>query len=74
MVERCFDWLIDPKVKVAVKASASQVLYNVSNRYDWIAEELQNQLRYLMTNGSPAIQATGHRLLSKLKQSNSPAA
>lgn len=67
MVERCFDWLIDPKTKVAVKAFSSEVLCNVSGRYDWIAEELQNQLHFLMNNGSPAIQSTGRRLLSKLK-------
>ncbi|MVN89905.1 hypothetical protein [Mucilaginibacter aquatilis] len=69
MVERCFDWLIDPKVKVAVKASAGEVLYNLCERYDWVAEELQNQLRFLMQNGSPAINATGRRLLKLLQSS-----
>jgi hypothetical protein len=67
VVELCFDWLIDPKVKVAVKACAAETLYNLRHRYTWVAEELQNQLSHLMQNGSPAIQATGRRLLSKLK-------
>jgi len=67
MVELCFDWLIDLKTKVAVKAFASEVLCNVSGRYDWISEELQSQLRFLMNNGSPAIQSTGRRLLNKLQ-------
>ena len=67
MVELCFDWLIDPKTKVAVKAFASEVLCNVSGRYDWITEELQSQLCFLMNNGSPAIQSTGRRLLNKLQ-------
>jgi hypothetical protein len=66
VVELCFDWLIDPKVKVAVKACAAGTLCNLSQRYKWVAEELQNQLHHLMQNGSPAIQATGRRLLSKL--------
>lgn len=66
VVELCFDWLIDPKVKVAVKACASETLCNLRHRYPWVAEELQNQLHHLMQNGSPAIQATGRRLLSKL--------
>ncbi|WP_345948352.1 hypothetical protein ABDD95_16005 [Mucilaginibacter sp. PAMB04274] len=69
VVERCFDWLIDKKAKVAVKAFASETLYNLHERYDWIAEELQSQLHYLMQNGSPAIQAKGRRLLKAL-QSN----
>lgn len=66
VVEQCFDWLIKPDVKVAVKACAVQTLFNMRYRYNWIAEELQNQLQYLMKNGSPAIQATGRRLLHAL--------
>jgi hypothetical protein len=66
VVELCFDWLIDPKVKVAVKACAAGTLCNLSQRYKWVAEELKNQLHHLMQSGSPAIQATGRRLLSKL--------
>ncbi|MFD1256862.1 hypothetical protein ACFQ3S_08635 [Mucilaginibacter terrae] len=67
MVELCFDWLIDPKIKIAVKVCASETLCNLRYSYPWIAEELQNQLRYLMQNGSPAIQTTGCRLLSTLQ-------
>jgi hypothetical protein len=68
VVALCFDWLISTKVKVAVKACACEVLFNVSSRYDWVTEELKNQLLILMRNGSPAIQATGRRLLNKLEQ------
>jgi hypothetical protein len=66
VIEQCFDWLIDPKVKVAVKAFASQTLYNLADRRPWIAEELQHQLKTLMINGSPGIQSVGRRLLSTL--------
>lgn len=66
VIEQCFDWLINPKVKVAVKASSSEVLFNLIDREPWIAEELHNRLRLLMINGSPAIKARGRRLLSKL--------
>jgi hypothetical protein len=66
IVEQCFDWLIDPEIKVAVKALAAQILFNLHHRYDWIAEELQNQLLFLIKNGSPGIQTTGRRLLNAL--------
>jgi hypothetical protein len=66
VVEQCFEWLINPKVKVAVKTCAAQTLFNLRHRYNWITEELQNQLIYLMKNGGPAIQATGRRLLNLL--------
>ena len=62
-VEQCFDWIIDPKVKIAVKVFAAEALFNLRHRYPWIAEELANQVKFLMRNGSPAIQSRGKKLL-----------
>lgn len=67
VVEKLFDWLIDPEVLVAVKASAAEALLNLSTRYDWIADELANQMEFLMRNGTAAIQARGKRILHQLK-------
>lgn len=66
VVEQCFDWMIAPKVKIAVKVFASETLFNLRHRYPWIAEELENQIRFLMQNGSPAIQSRGKKLLKLL--------
>ncbi|MDB4901566.1 MAG: hypothetical protein JWQ63_847 [Mucilaginibacter sp.] len=66
IVERCFDWMIDPKVKVAVKVFASEALFNLSSRYPWIKEELANQIKFLMRNGTAAIQSRGRKLLALL--------
>jgi hypothetical protein len=66
VIEKCFDWLIDPKVLIAVKVHAAEALFNLRNRYPWIAEELANQLQFLMRNGTAAIQARGKKLLGKL--------
>jgi hypothetical protein len=63
-VEQCFDWMIDPKVKIAVKVFASEALFNLRQRYPWVAEELENQIKFLMRNGSPAIQSRGKKLLA----------
>lgn len=65
-VEQLFDWIIDPDVKIAVKVFAAEALFNLRYRYDWIAEELYNQLEFLMKDGSPAIQLRGKKLLEKL--------
>ena len=65
-VEQCFDWMIDPKVKIAVKVFAAEALFNLRHRYPWIAEELANQVKFLMRNGSPAIQSRGKKLLRQL--------
>lgn len=65
-IEQCFDWMIDPKVLVAVKVFAAEALFNMRIGYPWIADELPEQLEFLMRDGSMAIQTRGKRLLSQL--------
>jgi hypothetical protein len=67
VVEQCFDWLIDPKVKVAVKVFAADTLFNLRDRYSWIKEELANQVQFMMREGSAAIQSRGKKLLASLQ-------
>ena len=66
IVEQLFDWLIDPKVLIAVKVFAAEALFNMRGRYDWIAEELANQVRFLMRDGTAAIQSRGRKILARL--------
>lgn len=66
VVEQLFDWMINPKVLIAVKVFAAQALFNLRNRYTWLTEELANQIQFLMRNGSAAIQSRGRKLLSQL--------
>lgn len=66
VVEQFFDWLIDPKILVAVKAFAAEALFNIRARYPWIADELKDQVKFLMRDGSPAIQSRGRKLLAQL--------
>ena len=66
VVEQCFDWLIDPGLLVAVKVFASEALFNLRDRYPWIKEELADQIRFLMRNGTMAIQTRGRKLLAML--------
>ncbi len=66
IVEKCFDWMIDPEVLIAVKVFSSEALFNLRYRYPWIREELSNQLHFLMSNNSAAIQACGRKLLTAL--------
>jgi hypothetical protein len=44
LVEQCFERMMGPKVKVAVKAFCAEILFNIRDRYDWVAEALQDQL------------------------------
>lgn len=68
VVEQLFDWVIDPKVKVAVKVFAADTLYNLSTRYDWINDELANQVEFMMRRDSAAIQSRGKKILALLQK------
>lgn len=66
VVEKCFDWLIDPHVKIAVKCFSQEVLFNLRDRFPWIKAELAEQVKFLMRNGSPGIQSRGKKILERL--------
>jgi hypothetical protein len=66
VVELFFDWMVDPKMLVSVRASASEALFNLRHRYPWIAEELSNQLEYIMRDATPFLAARGNMILSYL--------
>jgi hypothetical protein len=66
VIERCFELLIDKNTPVAVRAFASQVLFNLRLRHSWIAEVLTDQVKIMMDGGKPGIQAKGRKLLSYL--------
>jgi hypothetical protein len=70
IIECCFDLLIEPKTPVAVKAFASEILFNLRCRYIWISEVLAEQLKIMIPGAKPGIQAKGRRLLSYLDQNN----
>lgn len=66
VVEQFFDWIIDPKARIAIKVFACRALFNMRRRYPWIAEELKEQVQFLMRDGSAGIQSRGKKLLSQL--------
>ena len=66
VIEKLFCWLIEPKVKIAVKVFAADALFNLRAKHHWITEELGNQVEYLMRDGSAAIQSRGMKILKAL--------
>jgi hypothetical protein len=68
VVEHFFEWMMDPKVKVAVKVFVTESLFNLRHRYPWVLEELGGQIEYLMRDGTAAIQSAGKRLLKELNK------
>lgn len=66
IIEHLFEWMIDPEVKIAVKVFSGEALFNLRHQYTWIADELTEQIHYLMRNGTAAIQSRGRILLQQL--------
>jgi hypothetical protein len=67
IVEVTFELMIRPETPVAVKVNCMDILYNLRGDYDWLAEELEAQIRFYLKTGSAAMQSRGNRILNKLK-------
>lgn len=67
ITETIFGWLIDPKTPVAVQANCLDILYQMSKEFDWVKEELQAQIHFLLQNGTAAIQSRGQKILQKIR-------
>ncbi|MDN3582654.1 hypothetical protein [Mucilaginibacter flavus] len=68
VVEQLFDWMINPKTKVAVKVFAGRALFNLKDAFPWIKEELAAQFEFLMRDGSPGIQSRGKKIISEIQR------
>ncbi|MDN5284797.1 MAG: hypothetical protein JWR38_1071 [Mucilaginibacter sp.] len=68
VVEQLFAWMIAPKVKVAVKAFAGKALFNLKDRYDWIAEELEGQLKIFMYDRSAGMRSAAKSTLRLIQK------
>lgn len=69
LVETVFGWLIDTRTPVAVQANCIEILCYLSVEFDWIKDELVPQIRFLMRDGSAAIQSRGRKILHQLHAS-----
>ncbi len=67
IAEFCFDRLIDPRTKVAVKAWAMDVLVLLASQVDWVGEYLPETIRHQMDGASPGMQNHGRKLLKRLR-------
>jgi hypothetical protein len=68
VVEQLFDWMINPKIKVAVKMFAGNALFNLKDKFPWVEEELASQLEFLMRDGGAGMQAGGKKILKEIKK------
>ncbi len=68
IVETTFGWMIDPQTPVAVRVNCMDILYNLKDTDDWIADELCAQIEFQLINGTAALQSRGKKILSRLSK------
>ncbi len=67
IAEFCFDLLIGPGVRVAVKGWSTEILVLLAPKVDWVAENLEETLRHQMAGGSPAMIVSTRRAIARLR-------
>lgn len=65
--EVCFRWFVEEDTRPAVKAHCLEILYLLSTREKWIAEELPTIIENQMAFGSPGLKAKGRAILKLLR-------
>ncbi|CAA6830273.1 MAG: Unknown protein [uncultured Aureispira sp.] len=67
VVDQLFQWILDPKVKVAVKVYGMDALYNMVLKYPDLKEELLIVIDDQWDKNSVAFRARGKRVLKALQ-------
>lgn len=65
----CLDWVLDAKVKVAVKVWAVDILILMQRHVDWVCDILPSILETLSVDASPAIGCRIKRWYANLERS-----
>lgn len=63
LLDICFDYLITPKVPIAIKAFAMTVAYNLSAKEEDLLKELKIILQDQLPFSSPAFKSRAHKIL-----------
>lgn len=71
LVEANFDWLLDEKVKIAVKAHCMDNLAYLSDLFPWIREELPPILEGLIEPAQPGISVRCRKVIKKMTEKTS---
>ena len=66
LIEVCFEWLLNLKTPIAVKAYCMDILVYLAPSNTWIKEELPHVIRLNMIDASPGISAKSKKILAQL--------
>ena len=68
LLQHCFDYLLDPKVAVAIQVHAMQNVFNISKNEPDLLRELQMVIEENMPHTTAAYKARGKRILGQIRK------
>jgi hypothetical protein len=68
VVEKCFELLMEPTTKAAVKVHCMDILAHLSLRYHWVADELPHVIELQMLTSTPALAARGRKVIEVMRK------
>jgi hypothetical protein len=66
LVSTCFDWLMNPAEKPAIKVYSMEILYKISQLYPEIKTELVSSIEEQLPRSGVAVKSRGRQILAKL--------
>ena len=66
LIDRCFLWIQDGDIPVAVKVHSMQIIFNATEQYPELKAELIAVLEEQMSRNSPGFKSRARRLIAKL--------
>lgn len=70
LVSTCFDWLMSPAEKPAIKVYAMEILYKISKFYPEIQPELISSIEDQLPRSTIAVKTRGKQIIKKLYKQN----
>jgi len=69
IIEHTFTWMIDPACALAVRCNCMDILYNLSQKNDWIQQELVQYIHLFLKTPTPAVSSRGKKILHRIGRS-----
>lgn len=66
LVDLCFEWILNPKIPVAVKVNAMQLILELCKIYPDLKPELRLTIEAGVENGTPAYKSCAKKILQNL--------
>ena len=67
LLNACFDWMLDPKEKPAVRIHAIYVIYRIADGNPDLLKELYASIGLIMPEGPASIRAMGAHMLKRIR-------